>query len=311
MALGGYGLGKLASKDEAPQNSMSTSTAQTVDRSEEPSAGVEQKYTVPREINHTSPRRNLLIKYAVAAGIKGTELSQLLAQVGHETGGFRSTSERGSTEYFKKYDIKHNPRLAKILGNLKPGDGSRYRGRGDIQLTGKANYQAANEFLKKYKHIVGDVDIVKNPDLVATDARVGIMVTLWYWFERVKPYVSDFEDTKRVTKFINPGLKGLADREMRFAHEQRLGLRARNHDQTLYTSHLDDAALTKSTKPSASTSLPNKQPAGKKSTPAAPKTQSTEKAAKVSSVSSTTGKPAKTQPTKPVGNQPSKAPKRR
>ncbi|WP_263972278.1 hypothetical protein, partial [Psychrobacter sp. FME6] len=72
---------------------------------------------------------------------------------------FSNLPEVGSREYFNEYDIEHNPTKAKVLGNDKPGDGFKYRGRGLIQITGKTNYQRFTEIL--------NVNFVKSPDLVS------------------------------------------------------------------------------------------------------------------------------------------------
>lgn len=72
--------------------------------------------------------------------------------------------EIGGTAYFTRmYDIKGNrPAKAKELGNLTPGDGAKYPGRGYVQLTGKKNYALAT---KKLRELGLDVDLVANPDL--------------------------------------------------------------------------------------------------------------------------------------------------
>ncbi len=67
--------------------------------------------------------------------------------------------ERGSAVYFRKmYDIEgDNPRKARLLGNIHPGDGARFCGRGFVQLTGRRNYEDWSSRL--------DIDLAGNPDL--------------------------------------------------------------------------------------------------------------------------------------------------
>jgi len=156
------------------------------------------------------PLRDLLVDVAVNAGMKGMELAQFLAQTHHETGAFSKLIEMGTMQQItKKYDIKHNPELARALGNTHPGDGWRYRGRGFIQLTGKANYTAAS------KDIFGDDRLLKNPDL-AGEPIIAANIALWYWGWRVQPRVNDFANTAEVTRPINPGLRGLTQRRQLF-----------------------------------------------------------------------------------------------
>ena len=82
----------------------------------------------------------------------------ILATAYHETAGtMRPITEYGSRKYFNKYDTG---RLARVLGNTQAldGDGYKYRGRGYVQITGKANYS-------KFSKILG-LDLVNNPDIV-------------------------------------------------------------------------------------------------------------------------------------------------
>lgn len=186
------------------------------------------KDAVPKHSVTGNPREKLLTKAAVEAGITGEELAQFLGQMAQETGDFKWMGELGSSKNFKQYEPifkkdkktkkfildpktkkpkNFNPK-AEVLGNDMPGDGERYKGRGYIQLTGKYNYKKAGEFI--------GIDLVKNPNLVATDPEINAKVTVWYWKTRVQKQVSDYSDTKAATKPINPGLKHLDQRKEKF-----------------------------------------------------------------------------------------------
>ena len=153
-----------------------------------------------------------LTRAAKAAGLKGTELAQFLAQCAHETGDFAHMEELGGNKYLAQYDPTVNPAKAKALGNTQAGDGAKYKGRGFIQITGKANYTKAGQAL--------GIDLVNNPDLAAKP-DVAAKIAVWYWQNRVSPYVQNFSDTRSVTKRINPGLAGLQDRVENFKDYQQ------------------------------------------------------------------------------------------
>jgi predicted chitinase len=136
-------------------------------------------------------------------GIKGVELAQFMAQVRHESANFSTMKEFGGSLDFKKYDIKYNPAKAKALGNINPGDGARYKGRGFIQITGRGNYQAAGKAI--------GLPLEEHPELASRPA-VAAKIAVWYWKTRVQPHVSNWNNTAEVTKPINPGLKGLQSR---------------------------------------------------------------------------------------------------
>ena len=153
------------------------------------------------------PSARSLIAAAKKAGITGVELAQFIAQCAHETNNFSQLKEVGGKLDFKKYEIKHNPRLAKILGNVKPGDGIKYHGRGYIQLTGRYNYKIAGEAL--------GLPLEKHPEL-AEKPEIAAKIAVWYWQNRVQPKVDDFSDTSTVTRPINAGLRGLDDRHDKF-----------------------------------------------------------------------------------------------
>ncbi len=154
-----------------------------------------------------SPLENTLRSLAIKAGILGQELAQFLAQCAHETANFSTLTEFGDSKTFSRYDPKFNPSKAKELGNVMPGDGERFKGRGFIQITGRYNYTQAGEAL--------GLPLDKNPQLLE-NPNVAAQASIWFWKNKVKPKVSNFTDTKAVTSVINPALRGLQQRHRAF-----------------------------------------------------------------------------------------------
>ena len=78
------------------------------------------------------------------------------------------TDKTGEAYFFRMYDIKGSrPQVAKRLGNLYPGDGVKFAGRGQVQLTGRTNYFNMGNYLK--------LDLINNPDLLL-DNKVSARV---------------------------------------------------------------------------------------------------------------------------------------
>jgi predicted chitinase len=126
-----------------------------------------------------------------------------LAQIAHESGQLRYWEEIwGPTAAQKRYEPPSD--LATRLGNTKPGDGKRYKGRGPIQITGRANY-------RKYGGLLG-YDLENNPDLAAT-VQVGLQAAGQYWQSNGLNELADRQDFLTITKRINGGTNGLADRQ--------------------------------------------------------------------------------------------------
>jgi len=101
-----------------------------------------------------------------------------LATAYHETAHtMQPVKEYGGTAYYTRmYDIRGNrPKKAKELGNLNPGDGAKYAGRGYVQLTGKTNYAKATA---KLQALGIDVDLVANPDR-AMEPGIAAMVMVY------------------------------------------------------------------------------------------------------------------------------------
>jgi predicted chitinase len=143
-------------------------------------------------------KEEMLHKTARAAGMRGAELAQFLAQCYHESAGFARMHEYASG---KDYEGRRD------LGNVNRGDGVRYKGRGFIQITGRDNYRRAGQAL--------GLPLEQNPEL-ASRPDVAAKIAVWYWASRVRPNVANFNDTRAVTQRINPKLNGLADRHENF-----------------------------------------------------------------------------------------------
>lgn len=117
-----------------------------------------------------------------------------LAQLAHESGELRYMEEIASGSAYEG---------RKDLGNTQPGDGKKYKGRGPIQLTGRANYQ-------KYGGLLG-LDLINNPTIAATK-EVGFRIAGEFWKLNGLNQLADQQDFKQITKRINGGYNGLDDR---------------------------------------------------------------------------------------------------
>lgn len=117
-----------------------------------------------------------------------------IAQVAHESGSFRYVRELASGEAYEG-------RAA--LGNTEPGDGVRFRGRGLIQLTGRANYKAVSYALK--------FDFVSKPEALELPGPACYSAA-WFWDLRGLNRLADIDAFEKITRKINGGVNGMADR---------------------------------------------------------------------------------------------------
>lgn len=120
--------------------------------------------------------------------------AHFLAQMAHESAGFKTTTEYAS-------GAAYNGR--KDLGNTQPGDGVRYKGRGITQITGRANYKLMGDALGQ--------DFINNPSLAAKFPWAALTAAE-YWKMRKINRAADRDDLRAVTKAINGGFLGIADR---------------------------------------------------------------------------------------------------
>jgi putative chitinase len=117
-----------------------------------------------------------------------------LAQLAHESAGFKTTTEYASG---KEYEGR------KDLGNTQKGDGVRFKGRGLIQITGRSNYASMGKALGQ--------NFLKEPELAA-EFPWAALTAAQYWKDRKLNRYADIDDIRGVTRVINGGYNGLSDR---------------------------------------------------------------------------------------------------
>jgi putative chitinase len=132
-----------------------------------------------------------LAAYAIATPLR---IAHFIAQVAHECAGFSTTEEFASgAAYEGRAD----------LGNTERGDGRRYKGRGLIQLTGRANYRRIGAAL--------GLPLEDEPERAA-DPLTSLRIACEYWRSRDINAPADQDDLVTVTRRVNGGLNGLEDR---------------------------------------------------------------------------------------------------
>lgn len=174
-------------------------------------------------------------KFAINSALR---LAHFLAQTGHESGGFKFKSENLNysaeilrkvfPKYFpdivvaKQYERKPEAIASRVYGGRMGNgpeatkEGFKYKGRGYIQLTGKDNYKAFDATVPE--------DILANPDLVAT--QYPLLSAAWFWNSRKLNSIADQgatdEVVTKITKLVNGGTIGLADRIKHFKEYHKL-----------------------------------------------------------------------------------------
>jgi putative chitinase len=146
-----------------------------------------------------------------------------IGQCMHESGGFKFLKENlnysakalmatwpsrfpdadTAEKYARQPEIIANKVYSGRMGNTEDGDGAKYIGRGLIQLTGKDNYKAFGE-------AIGE-DLVSTPQLVE-EPRYAALSAGWFWNKRGLNALADVMDVETMSKRINGGTIGMADR---------------------------------------------------------------------------------------------------
>lgn len=135
-------------------------------------------------------------------------IATFIAQVGHESGQLRYVREIwGPTAQQAGYEGRAD------LGNTVRGDGSKYRGRGLIQITGRANYAACGEALA--------LDLINHPELLEQPQHAS-MSAAWFWSTKGLNTLADKGEFLKITLRINGGVNGLEDRQRLYAQAQKV-----------------------------------------------------------------------------------------
>ncbi|MDF2435470.1 MAG: putative chitinase [Mucilaginibacter sp.] len=124
--------------------------------------------------------------------------AMFLAQIMHESCACYYTKELASGQAYEG---------RKDLGNSQPGDGVRYKGRGLIQITGRANYAAVTMAL--------DIDVLSNPELLEAPENAALSAG-WFWSTHGLTELASANTAdafEKVTRRINGGINGLVDRQ--------------------------------------------------------------------------------------------------
>ena len=130
-------------------------------------------------------------------------VAAFIAQIGHESGQLVYVRELwGPTPAQSRYEGR------KDLGNTEAGDGFKFRGRGLIQVTGRANYAACGEALA--------VDLIHHPELLEQPQH-ACMSAAWFWATHGLNTLADADKFETITRRINGGLNGLAERQAFYA----------------------------------------------------------------------------------------------
>ncbi|MCS3839374.1 putative chitinase [Pseudomonas sp. JAI111] len=143
-----------------------------------------------------APVLNTAMQRFQIVGLK--RVAAFIAQIGHESGQLVYVREIwGPTPAQSKYEGRAD------LGNTVAGDGFKYRGRGLIQITGRANYAACGEAL--------GLDLISQPELLE-QPQYACLSAGWFWSTKGLNTLADAGDFDRITRRINGGLNGQADR---------------------------------------------------------------------------------------------------
>lgn len=133
----------------------------------------------------------VLTKFEITTPLR---VAHFLAQVCHESDGFCTTEEYASGAAYEG---------RKDLGNTQVGDGRKFKGRGLIQLTGRANYEQTGKRL--FEALVEAPDVAARPDQ-------AVVIACDYWNTHKLNELADQDNVIAITRKVNGGLNGIESR---------------------------------------------------------------------------------------------------
>lgn len=133
-------------------------------------------------------------KYGITTKFR---LCAFIATIIHESGCFRYTKELASGRAYEfRTDLGNTP--------IDDGDGAKYKGRGFIQITGRANYEKVQDALK--------VPCVEQPELLES-YPLCLVASMWWWHAHGCNQLADRDNIELVTRRVNGGYNGLTERK--------------------------------------------------------------------------------------------------
>jgi len=140
-----------------------------------------------------------------AAIVTPLRIAHFLAQVGHECCDLLYLEEiADGSAYEGRRD----------LGNVFPGDGKRFKGRGLIQLTGRENYECYGYFANE--------DFISHPEQISLSPLHAVSVATWFWTNHQLNSLADKDDAIGITKRVNGATRGLPDRQARLERAKKI-----------------------------------------------------------------------------------------
>lgn len=141
-------------------------------------------------------------------------ISHFLAQCAHESDSFNALEEYASG---RAYEGRTD------LGNVHPGDGVLYKGRGVIMVTGRANYRTFTAWMRSFNPNAPDFEA--HPELL-DDREWASWSAIWYWDVKHLNVLADRDDLRGITKIVNGGYNGYADRAAKLVRAKAIFAKA-------------------------------------------------------------------------------------